>query len=449
MHVVIVGAGEVGWYLAERLRSEGLDVVVLETDAARAAAIGSGLDVQVINGSGSNPAALIEAGIGRASLLAAVTQNDEVNLIASLIAKQHGVKTTVVRVQTDAMRGKKARKLLEGVGADIVVDPDAETADEVLELVHTTGADEVYPMAGGELLVIGAFVADDAPLANRSLGEIGESLGENWDFLFGAITRGGDTVIPRGDQMLLPGDHVRVLCRESAQRELLGLLGVAVKRARRVMVLGGGAIGERVARRLEEEGVEVVLIERDAERAAMLSGMFQRTMVVRGDVTDTELLLQEAVGEVDAVVAATGEDAANVLACAFAIAEGAGFTVAILHRLALLPLVRRFGIDAALSPRTASANAVLRTIRGDTAAVTTFLEGDSEVDEWIIGAGSKADGAIVADLPLPKNILIGAVVRDGGEAQIARGRTELRAGDHLIVFGRPNALTAVKPIFRS
>lgn len=448
MHVVIVGAGEVGWFLAERLRSEGLDVVVIETDANRAAAIGAGLDVQVINGSGSNPAVLIEAGIGRANLLAAVTQNDEVNLIASLVAKQHGVKTTVVRVETDAMRGRAAAKLLEGVGADIVVDPDAETADEVLELVHTTGADEVYPMAGGELVVIGAFVADNAPLANRSLEEIGESLGEDWDFLFGAITRGGHTLIPRGDQKLLPGDHVRVLSRASAQRELLGLLGVSVSRARRVMVLGGGAIGERVASRLEDEGVEVVLIERDPERAATLSTMFQRTMVVQGDVTDTELLLQESVGEMDAVVAATGEDASNVLACAFAIAEGAGFTVAILHRLALLPLVRRFGIDAALSPRTASANAVLRTVRGDTAAVTTFLEGDSEVDEWIIGAGSKADGAIVADLPLPKNILIGAVVRDGGEALIARGRTELRAGDHLIVFGRPNALAAVKPVFR-
>lgn len=422
--------------------------MVVETDGARAAAIGAGLDVQVINGSGSNPAVLVEAGIGRAGLLAAVTQTDEVNLIASLIAKQHGVKTTVVRVVSDGMRGKKAAKLLEAVGADIVVDPDAETADEVLELVHTTGADEVYPMADGELLIIGAFVADDAPVANRSLEEIGRSLGEDWDFLFGAITRGGETMIPRGDQRLLPGDHARVLCRPSAQRELLRLLGVSASRARRVMVLGGGAIGERVARRLEDEGVDVVLIERDQARAEALSSMFQRTMVIQGDVTDTELLLQESVGDVDAVVAATGEDAANVLACAFALAEGAGFTVAILHRLALLPLVRRFGIDAALSPRTASANAVLRTVRGDTAAVATFLEGDSEVDEWIIGRGSKADGALVADLPLPKNILIGAVVRDRVETQIARGWTELRAGDHLIVFGRPNALAAVKPIFR-
>lgn len=449
MHVVIIGAGEVGWYLAERLRGEGLDVVVVEQDPARAAAISGGLDVQVINGSGSNPQVLVEAGIGRTDLMAAVTQNDEVNLIASLLAKQHGVKTTVVRVENEAMRGKKAEPLLAAVGADVVVDPDAETADEILELVHTTGADEVYPMADGELVVIGAFVSETAPLANRSLAEIGESMGEEWDFLFGAITRGGDTVIPRGDQMLLPGDHVRVLCRAAAQADLLRLLGVAGSRARRVMVLGGGAVGSRVASRLEEEGVEVVVIERDPARARDLSEALHRAMVVEGDVTDTELLLQESVGGVDAVVAATGEDAANVLACAYAIAEGATFTVAVLHSLALLPLVRSFGIDAALSPRTASANSVLRAVRGDTAAVTTFLEGDSEVDELEIVAGSKADGAKVADLPLPKNILIGAVVRAGQTASIVRGRTELRAGDHIIVFGRPNALATVRPVFRS
>lgn len=449
MHVIIIGAGEVGGYLAERLRSEGLDVVVIENDAARAAAVGADLDVQVIVGSGSNPSVLLQAGITRADLVAAVTQNDEVNLIASLLAKQHGVKTTVVRVETEAMRGKHAAGLLAAVGADVVVDPDAETADEVLELVHTTGADEVYPMANGELVVIGAFVSDTAPLANRSLAEIGRSLGDEWDFLFGAITRSGETVIPRGDQLLLPGDHVRVLSRAAAQSELLRLLGVSGARARRVMVLGGGAVGSRVAARLEAEGVDVVLIERDPQRANDLSQAFARAMVVQGDVTDTELLLEESVGDMDAVVAATGEDASNVLACAFAIAEGATFTVATLHRLALLPLVRRFGIDAALSPRTASANAVLRAVRGDTAAVTTFLEGDSEVDELEIAVGSKADGALVADLPLPKNILIGAVVRAGEQAKIVRGHTELRAGDHIIVFGRPNALAAVRPIFRS
>lgn len=445
MRVLIVGAGEVGWFLAQRLRGEGLDVAVVEVDPGRAEALGSELDVQVVNGSGSSPTDLQAAGIERADLLAAVTQVDEVNLIASLLGKEHGVDTTIVRLENAELRGHGGAYIRRAVGADVVVDPDADTADEIYELVHTTGTDEVYPMANGELAVIGAVIAENSPLANRHLEEIGRSMEPNWNFLFGAVTRDNETVVPRGDQELLPGDHVRVICKSSAKGELLELLGVAGTNASRVMILGGGAVGSRVAERLADEGADVVLIERDEERAASLARRLRRVVVVRGEATDTQLLLDESVSDMDAVIAATGEDGSNALACAFAISEGAAYTVVVLHSLALLPLVRRFGVDAALSPRTASANAVLRRVRGG--AAVTFLESDSEVDEIEIAAGSKAHGAVVADLHLPRDILIGAVTRPDAPAEIVRGTTELRAGDHIVVFGRPRAISAAKPIF--
>jgi trk system potassium uptake protein TrkA len=445
VRVLIVGAGEVGWFLAQRLRGEGLDVAVVEVDPGRAEALGSELDVQVVNGSGSSPTDLQAAGIERADLLAAVTQVDEVNLIASLLGKEHGVDTTIVRLENAELRGHGGAYIRRAVGADVVVDPDADTADEIYELVHTTGTDEVYPMANGELAVIGAVIAENSPLANRHLEEIGRSMEPNWNFLFGAVTRDNETVVPRGDQELLPGDHVRVICKSSAKGELLELLGVAGTNASRVMILGGGAVGSRVAERLADEGADVVLIERDEERAASLARRLRRVVVVRGEATDTQLLLDESVSDMDAVIAATGEDGSNALACAFAISEGAAYTVVVLHSLALLPLVRRFGVDAALSPRTASANAVLRRVRGG--AAVTFLESDSEVDEIEIAAGSKAHGAVVADLHLPRDILIGAVTRPDAPAEIVRGTTELRAGDHIVVFGRPRAISAAKPIF--
>jgi trk system potassium uptake protein TrkA len=447
VHVVIIGAGEVGWYLAQRLRAEGLDVVVVEVDPLRAEALSSELDVQVIAGSGSSPADLREAGIEQADILAAVTDRDEVNLIASLLAKQHGVKTSIVRLQAKELRGAAGAGMREAVGADVVIDPDADTADEIYELVHTTGADEVYPMADGELSVIGAVIAEGSPVANRHLAELGQAMGPDWGFLFGAVTRNNKTAVPRGDQQLLPGDHVRVISKASAKAELLQLLGVAGTNAQRVMVLGGGAVGSRVAERLQDEGADVVLIERYQARADALARRLKRVVVVQGEVTDTELLLEESIGQMDAVIAVTGEDGSNALACAFAISEGASYTVAVLHSLALLPLVRRFGVDAALSPRTASANAVLRIIRGNAAAVNTFLDSDSEVDEIEIQPGSKADGAVVADLHLPRNILIGAVTRPDAPAEIVRGKTELRAGDHIVVFGRPRAISAAKPLF--
>lgn len=447
VHVIIIGAGEVGWFLAQRLGAEGIDTAVIEIDPALADSIASELDVQVVNGSGTSPADLKAAGIDGAEIVAAVTQSDEVNLVSCRLAKDHNVDTTIVRLQSAELRGPAGVDLLRSVGADVVIDPDADTADEIYELVHTTGADEVYPMADGELTVIGAHIAEDSPLANRHLEEIGRAMEPNWDFLFGAVTRDGVTVVPRGDQQLLPGDHVRVVCKSSARKDLLELLGVAGTNARRVMVLGGGAVGSRIADRLQDEGADVVLIERDRDRAEALARRLKRVVVVQGEVTDTELLLEESVGQMDAVIAATGEDGSNALACAFAISEGAKYTIVVLHSLALLPLVRRFGVDAALSPRTASANAVLRRVRGGAAAVNTFLESDSEVDELEIRPGSRADGAVVADLHLPRDILIGAVTRSDSPAEIVRGTTMLRAGDHVVVFGRPQAISRAKPIF--
>ena len=447
MHVIIVGAGEVGWYLAQRLGAEGNDVVIVEQNEVVAAAIGAELDVQVVVGNAISPSTLRRAGVEKADLLAGVTQNDEVNLLASLLAKEFGVDQTVVRIQTEELRGPLGERLLETMKADVVIDPYADTADEIMELAHLSGADEVYPMSGGELLVLGAMVGESSQFVGRDLGEIGKSFEPDWKFLFGALTRGGETVIPRGDQVIEAGDHVRILTTRTARNEIMALLGVPTREVHRVMVLGGGAVGTRVAERLHSEGAVVVLVENDPARAKAISERLTRVTVVQGDIADTELLLEESVSTMDLVIAATGDDASNVLACAYAAAEGDAFTVAVLHRLALLPLVRQFGIDAALSPRTASANAVLRSIRGGTASVATFLESDVEVNEFEVGPGSSADGALVADLHLPHSVLLGAVTRPEGSTQIVRGRTVLNAGDSVVVFSRPDALAATRRAF--
>lgn len=447
MHVIIVGAGEVGRYLAQRLGAEGNDVVVVEQDEAIGGQIADELDVQVVIGSATVPSTLEAARIDKADLLAGVTQNDEVNLIASLLAKDAGVQQTVVRIQTEELRGPAGKRLRESMKADLIIDPDADTADEIMELAQVSGADEVYRMSDGDLLVIGAVIAEESRLVGRTLAQIGAEFEPDWRFLFGALTRRGETVIPRGDQELLAGDHVRVLTARSTRREILDLLGASHRRARRVMVLGGGAVGSRVAERLTEEGAEVVLIERDLSRAKYLSETLPRVTIVQGDIEDVDLLNEESITRMDLVIAATGDDAANVLACAFAAAERRTFTVAVLHRLALLPLVRQFGIDAALSPRTASANAVLRHVRGGTASVATFLESDIEVDEFLIEDGAPADGVRVADLHLPHSIVLGAVIKPGKQGRIVRGDTTLQAGDNVVVFARPDSIPSLLKAF--
>jgi trk system potassium uptake protein TrkA len=192
---------------------------------------------------------------------------------------------------------------------------------------------------------------------------------------------------------------------------------------------------------------EVVLVERDLSRAEMLAATLPKVRVIQGDIADIELLRDESVATMDVVVAATGEDTSNVLACAFAAAAGDAFTVAVLHRLALLPLVTRFGIDATLSPRTASANAVLQQLRGGGGSVATFLESDVEVNEFVVQPASAADGAVVADMHVPRSILLGAVVRVDQSVEIVRGPTRLRSGDRIVVFSRARDLSIARQIF--
>jgi trk system potassium uptake protein len=447
VHVVVVGAGEVGRYVAERLSKEGHDVVLVERDRERLAEAEEGLDIRAVLGSGSSPSILDEADVAKAELLVAVSNDDEVNLIASLVAKQAGVATTIVRLQNDELRQPAASRLRKAMGVDQVIDPDAETAEEILELLRFPGASEIFRMVGGEVIIIGARLPPDAPMVGQTLHQLATAHEPHWDFMIGGLTRGGKTIIPRQDIKLEADDHLRLICNPRGRQQLLRLLGIERQVPRKVMVLGGGHTARIVAERLMQRGAQVVVVERKASRAGELARRLDRAIVIQGEITDADLLAEEEVGTADVVVALTGEDDANILACLFAKASGAKETIAVVHRLSLLHLVHESGIDVALSPRTAIANAVLRFVRGGAvSSVTTFLEGETEILEMLVQDGSLADGALVAELPLPKDVLIGGIVRDGN-SEIARGRTKLREGDRVIAFAMPEAAPAVRRIF--
>ncbi len=446
MHVIVVGAGEVGSYVAELLTRDGNDVAVIETDRQRSGDLGDRLDVLVVNGSGTHPHVLEEAGIAKADLMVAVTSNDEVNLIAALLAKQAGVARAVVRIEAKSLRGRDAQRLRQAIGADLVIDPDAETAAEILELLEAPGATEIAQLAGGEVIVIGTTLQSGAPMCNQSLSELGEQYEPDWDFLVAARTRDGETVIPRADERLQADDHLWVVAKRRSKRDVLKLLGLQTESHRRVLLLGGGRTAEIVADSLSERSGSVTLIERDPARARQLAETLDGVLVIEGDITDAELLGAEEAGSYDAVLALTGQDDANILACLFAKSLGASETIAVLHRLALRELLEDVGIDVALSPRTASANGVLRFVRGGVAKVATFLAADFEVIEVEVAGGSTADGEAISNLRLPRDVLIGAFVRDG-KPQIGRGRSQLRQRDHVIIFLRPENVDMVRQLF--
>lgn len=446
MHVIVVGAGEVGTYVADRLSREGHDVAIIDLSRERLHQLDEDLDVLVVEGSGTHPGTLRRAGVDDAELVVAVTKDDEVNLLCSHLSKLLGVKRTVVRIEASELRARDAAELRQESGVDLVIDPDSEAAEDVLELIDYPGADEVAKMAGGEVLVIGARLAPHSPLVGRSLKDVGAEFEPEWDFVVASIGRAEETIIPRRNHFLEAGDHLRLVLKRRARGLVFELLGLERFTLHRVMLLGGGRTAEILAQRLTERRIDVVIVERSPQRARTLAEKLDEAVILEGDITDADLLEEADVGRFDMVVALTGEDDANILACLYAKSSGAGETVAVVHRLALLKLVGDVGIDVALSPRTATANGVLRFVRGDVAAVETFLHGNTEVLELEVAVDSPADGALVKDLGLPKDVLIGAFVRDG-KAQIARGRSRLRGRDHIVVFAVPIAVDEVRRVF--
>ena len=239
---------------------------------------------------------------------------------------------------------------------------------------------------------------------------------------------------------------VRVLGKRTYRREIMELLELPLRAPRRVLLLGGGRTAELVAKPLVGRGSEVVIVEREEVRARELAEKLHRVTVLRGDVTDAQVLADAEIGTFDAVAALTGEDDANIISCLFANSQGAGETLAIAHRLELLPLLNEIGIDAALSPRTSTADRVLAMVRGEIAGVATSLEGSVEILEYEVAPGSQADGALVSEMHLPHDVLLGAVVRDN-ETQIARGGSKLHRGDHVVVFAMPDRASQVGKLF--
>jgi len=446
MRVIIVGAGEVGFHLAERLSMEAQDVVVVETDPDRAERASQLLDVLTVVGNGASIPVLEEAGIRDARMLLAVTSMDEVNLISCLAATRMGVDYTIARISNPDYYTKGSVLSRERLGIDLMINPEREAARETFQLLQSAAATDVANFAQGQVQLVGLVVKDGAQIAGKSVARLGVELKE-FHYVLAAIVRGGDTIIPKGSSRVEAGDHIYVLSPTQEVPSIPPLAGYEPFNLKRVMIAGGSAEGLFLAELLERHGIECTILDRDRRRCLELAESLPKSLVLHGDATDTELLEMEGVAGLDGYVAATGHDETNLLSALVAKSVGARKVVSLIERFDYLPLVPKVGLDAAVSPRMSAVNAILRYVRRGRVMTVATLKGiDAEAIEFRVTAEAPIANRTLAELEFPAGAIIGTIIR--GEAiVIPRGGDTVLPGDEVIVFALPEAVPEIEKLF--
>lgn len=446
MRIIIVGAGAVGFHLAEVLSEEGQDVVVIDNDARRAEKIGDQLDVLAIAGNGASVPVLEEAGTPDAALFLAVTNRDEVNIIACLAADMMGVGNTVARLSDPEFYLEGSVLSQERLGIDLMINPEREAAWETYQLLGSEAATELVRFAEGRVQLIGLRVLPGAPVAGKSIEELDREL-VDMHFTTVAVSRDGETRIPRGATRLEAGDHVFLVAPSSELQSIPPLAGYASYRLRRVMIAGGSQEGVYLAQYLAQHGVACTIIDMNRARCVELSEQLTDALILHGDATDLELLEMEGVSDVDGFVAYTNRDSTNMLSSLLAKASGARKVVSLLSNFRYIPLVTRVGIDAAVSPRLSAVNTILRYLHHGNVSRVVALKGiQAEAIEVIIGARSRALGKPLRDLEVPEGGVVGAIIRRG-EVITPRGDDAVQEDDRVILFALPHVVHQLELLF--
>ena len=435
--------------MAQRLIREKNEVTIVEASADRCAELEEVLDAKIIQGDASSIKVLERAGLITADMLIAVTSSDQTNVLGCLIAQAFAnVRIKVARLRTheiDRWRAICSSRLL---GIDLVIHPDSETVERILDVIALPGVSDIVSFADGRVKLFGMTIEADSWLAGKSIANVAA---ENppVSFLVALIFRESRVIIPRGDDRLLAGDHVYIVVPESGIDEVLSFAGVRkVDKVQRVFVVGGKQLGIEAALRLEAMGVQVKLFERDSERCQKISSVVKDTVVVHGDGTDQKLLAEENVRGIDAYLALTGDDEVNIIAGLLSKRLGSCKAVALVNRIDFLPMAQLLGINSIFSTRLVVVDRILQYVRkGNVVSVTSFREQEAEAIELVATPGSKYVGKPLEDLALPRGALVGAIVRPTGEVEIPRGQSVIQLGDRVIFFCLENVIPKLERAF--
>ncbi len=440
MKVIILGAGQVGGTLAENLASEANDITVVDTSESRLRELRDRIDIGVVNGQASHPDILVQAGVEDADLLIAVTNNDEINMVACQVAYSlFRTPTKIARIRSQAYLTNKALFSNDAIPIDVLISPEKLVSDYIFRLIEHPGALQVLDFADGMVQLVAVKAYYGGPLVGQELRFIRQHM-PSVDTRVAAIYRRDRAITPEGSTVIEADDEVFFIAAKSDIRAVMSELRRLETPYRRMIIAGGGNIGLRLARKLEAR-YNVKLIEFNRDRCRQLSEQLTRTIVLHGSASDQELLLEENIEETDVFLSVTNDDEANVMSSMLAKRLGARKVMALINNPAYVDLVQGGEIDIAISPQTTTIGSLLTHVRrGDMVNVHSLRRGAAEAIEVIAHGderSSKVVGKTIEDIDLPEGATIGAIVREaekGSEVIIAHDNVVVETGDHVIVF---------------
>ena len=442
MKILILGAGQVGYSAAYQLaRQEANEVTIVDTDASTLRELQDRLDIRTVVGHAAHPDVLLRAGAQHAEMLIALTNSDEVNMIACQVAHTYfSTPTKIGRIRSAAYLKSIDKKVQlfsdEAIPVDVFIAPEQLVTEHIQELIHFPGAFQVLDFAGGSVQLVGARALKGGLLVGQQIKSLKEHI-PGIETRIAAIYRQGESILPDGNTLIQENDEVFFIAARDDTRLVMSEMRRPEDTIRRITIAGGGNIGFKLAQRLEQTN-QVKIIERDRNRAKLISERLSNTIVLHGDAADEELLLEENIDSADVFVSLTNAEEANILSAMLAKRLGCNRVMALINRPAYAELVEESAtIDVAISPQQVTISALLSHVRrGDVVTVHSLRRGAAEAIEAIArgkASTSRVVGRRVEDIALPAGATINAIVRNGKVLQ-AHHDTVIENGDHLICF---------------
>ena len=449
MKAIIVGAGEVGFQLSKVLLAEGYDVVAIDQSQSACNRLSETLDLMTLCGSGSAPSFLDTAGISNRDLLISVTNSDETNILASLIAKRCGVKNKIARVSNSTYFDNTIITRAD-LGIDHTINSEMLCAREFIRILRSAEAREVVDFADGKIQLIAFNIESDNPLIDSSIEDI--SSREIFSELrFVAIkTRGGQsTIMPRGSDKINVGDEVFVMGSRMAVKNIMKISGISTSHnLERLVIAGASAIGIEVAKQLESSSVKVSIIEPDIHKAEQASSILKKAIIIHGSFLERQILAEAGIREADSFISVTGDDEDDIMSCILSTAEGADRTIPLIQEPTYLPILASITeIDSAVSRHLTLVNDILRLLRtGNVLKDILIKDIDAEVLELVVGSKSKVCNKKIRDINLPRETVVGAIVRSG-KVVLPEGNVIIEAGDDVVIFSQPESIPQIESLF--